>query len=79
MNEKVKTGRNVEATVYDVGGVLIEWNPRYLDRRIFDGEEETERFLATVCTPEWNAELDSWPFVRGDGSPPMLQTPREER
>ena len=58
MSERVKTASNVEAEVFDLGGVLIDWDPRYLYRRIFDSEEETERFLATVCTPEWNAELD---------------------
>ncbi len=58
MSERVKTASNVEAVVFDLGGVLIDWDPRYLYRRIFDSEEETERFLATVCTPEWNAELD---------------------
>ena len=58
MSERVKTASNVEAVVFDLGGVLIDWDPRYLYRRIFDSEKETERFLATVCTSEWNAELD---------------------
>jgi 2-haloacid dehalogenase len=48
--------RNV---VFDLGGVLIDWDPRHLYRQLFDDEEAMERFLAEVTTPEWNAEQDS--------------------
>jgi 2-haloacid dehalogenase len=46
--------------VFDLGGVLIDWDPRYLYRSVFEGDEEAmERFLAEVCTPEWNAQQDA--------------------
>jgi 2-haloacid dehalogenase len=49
-----------EAVVFDLGGVLIDWDPRYLYRSIFDGDEAAmERFLAEVTTPAWNAEQDA--------------------
>lgn len=49
----------IDTVVFDLGGVLIDWNPRYLYRQLFDGDEEAmEAFLANVCTPEWNAEQD---------------------
>lgn len=48
----------MEAVVFDLGGVLIDWNPRYLYRKMFDTEEEVTWFLETVCTTEWNRELD---------------------
>jgi 2-haloacid dehalogenase len=45
--------------IFDLGGVLIEWNPRHLYRSMFVGDEAgMERFLAEVCTPAWNLELD---------------------
>lgn len=44
--------------VFDVGGVLIDWNPRHLYRRLIADEDEMERFLATVCTPVWNLSMD---------------------
>ncbi len=44
--------------VFDVGGVLVDWDPRYLYRRIIPDEEAMERFLAEVCTPEWHARHD---------------------
>jgi 2-haloacid dehalogenase len=54
----------VSAVVFDLGGVLIDWDPRHLYRSLFDGDETAmETFLATVCTPEWNRQQDmgrSW-------------------
>jgi 2-haloacid dehalogenase len=47
------------AVVFDFGGVLLEWNPRHLYRKLFDDEVEMEHFLATVCTPDWNVRQDS--------------------
>jgi 2-haloacid dehalogenase len=47
-----------EAVVFDLGGVLIDWDPRYLYRKLLADEAAVEEFLATVCTPEWNAEQD---------------------
>jgi len=47
-----------EAVVFDLGGVLIDWDPRYLYRKLFRDEAAVEEFLATVATPEWNAEQD---------------------
>lgn len=52
--------RRVEAVVFDLGGVLIDWNPRHLYRSLFDGDEVAmEQFLAEVATPEWNAQQDA--------------------
>jgi len=56
----------VKAVVFDLGGVLIDWDPRYLYRKLLDDEATVEEFLATVCTPEWNAEQDRGrPFAEG--------------
>lgn len=48
----------ITAIIFDLGGVLIDWNPRYLYRKIFDSEEKMEHFLSSVCTSEWNEEQD---------------------
>lgn len=46
--------------VFDIGGVLIDWNPRHLYRKLFAGDEDAmEHFLATVCTAEWNLQQDA--------------------
>lgn len=50
--------RSPTTVVFDLGGVLIDWNPRHLYRKLFEREEEMERFLAEVCTGDWNGEQD---------------------
>ncbi|MFO1055685.1 MAG: HAD family phosphatase [Dongiaceae bacterium] len=45
--------------VFDLGGVLIDWNPRHLYRKLFPGDEAAmEDFLANVCSPDWNERQD---------------------
>jgi 2-haloacid dehalogenase len=45
--------------IFDFGGVLIDWNPRYLYRKFFDGDAESiERFLAEIGFTEWNLQQD---------------------
>ncbi|HEX3412990.1 MAG TPA: HAD family phosphatase [Stellaceae bacterium] len=51
-------GRSI--VVFDLGGVLIDWDPRHLYRKLFAGDEAAmEHFLATVCTHEWNRCQDA--------------------
>lgn len=46
--------------VFDLGGVLIDWNPRYLYRKLFDGDDAAmEAFLTEVCSPSWNERQDA--------------------
>ena len=47
-----------KTVVFDLGGVLIDWNPRYLYRKIFPDPEEMEYFLTEVCSYEWNVTTD---------------------
>jgi 2-haloacid dehalogenase len=47
-----------DAVAFDLGGVLIDWNPRYLYRHVFTDETAVERFLAEICTPSWNHRMD---------------------
>jgi 2-haloacid dehalogenase len=49
----------VRSIVFDIGGVLIDWDPRHLYRRLIPDEDERERFLAEVCTMDWNITLDA--------------------
>ena len=52
--------------VFDFGGVLMDWNPRYLYRTYFKNEKEMEYFLSHICTADWNAEQDRGrPFEEG--------------
>jgi len=52
--------------VFDIGGVLVDWDPRYLYRQLFDDPDEMESFLAEVTTAEWNARQDAGrPWAEG--------------
>lgn len=53
------TSDMIDTVVFDLGGVLIDWNPRYLYRQLFDDEAAMERFLAEVCTGVWNERQDA--------------------
>ena len=55
---RLPTQRRV--VVFDLGGVLLDWNPRHLYRKLFPGDEAAmEDFLANVCTVEWNERQDA--------------------
>jgi 2-haloacid dehalogenase len=49
----------IDTIIFDLGGVLIDWNPRYVYRKIFKTEEEVDWFLQNVTTPEWNENQDA--------------------
>jgi 2-haloacid dehalogenase len=46
------------SVIFDLGGVLVDWDPRYLYRKLLPDEEAVEWFLSTVTTPEWNGVQD---------------------
>ena len=45
--------------VFDLGGVLIDWNPDYVYKTIFDKEEDMKWFYQNICTSDWNEEQDA--------------------
>lgn len=45
---------HLQNIIFDFGGVLIDWNPKYLYENVFDTEEEMNYFLANVCRYDWN-------------------------
>ncbi len=48
-----------DTVVFDLGGVLIDWNPAYVYRTIFEDPAEMEYFLSEVCSSEWNEQQDA--------------------
>jgi len=48
----------IDTVVFDLGGVLIDWDPRHLYRQLFSDTDEMERFLAEVCSLEWHGRFD---------------------
>lgn len=51
--------------VFDFGGVLMDWNPRYVYDPYFGDEAKSRWFLENICTLEWNSLLDlGQPFAQ---------------
>ncbi|MDB5251724.1 MAG: family phosphatase, partial [Flaviaesturariibacter sp.] len=50
----------IDTIIFDLGGVLIDWNPDYVFDELFAGQpEKKERFFKEICTPDWNEEQDA--------------------
>lgn len=48
----------IKHIVFDVGRVLIHWDPEIPYRHLIPDENERQHFLVNICTPEWNVEQD---------------------
>ena len=68
----------IDTVVFDLGGVLIDWNPRHLYRKLIACEAAVERFLAEVCTAEWNHHLDAGRTFAEGIAELVEKHPREE-
>jgi 2-haloacid dehalogenase len=51
--------QTTDAIIFDLGGVLIDWNPSYLFDTLFDDNEKKKHFFENICTSEWNEEQDA--------------------
>lgn len=49
----------INTIIFDLGAVLVDWNPHYLYRNLFADEQEMKYFLANITTPDWNEEQDA--------------------
>jgi len=50
---------SARVVIFDLGGVLIDWDPRYLYRQLIEDEAAMEDFLGRVCTQAWNELQDA--------------------
>jgi len=50
----------IDTIIFDLGGVLLDWNPEYVYREVFNGDQQkVDWFLNTICTHAWNVEQDA--------------------
>src|SRR5919108_1350147 len=50
----------IDTIIFDLGGVLIDWNPKYVfDEKYFESEEKRKYFFENICTSDWNEEQDA--------------------
>jgi 2-haloacid dehalogenase len=48
----------IKNIIFDFGGVVMDWNPRYFFKDYFNDDEKMEYFLKNITTDEWNIEQD---------------------
>ena len=56
----------IKNIVFDYGGVIVDWNPRYLYDNYFGDKEQSQWFLDNICLYSWNIQMDGGkPFAEG--------------
>jgi 2-haloacid dehalogenase len=69
----------INTIIFDFGGVLIDWDPKYLYKKLFDNEADMHHFLENVCTSDWNEEQDGGRSVEDATNLLLSQFPEHER
>ena len=69
---------SVRGVVFDVGNVIVRWDPRTLYSRIFPDPAERDWFLANVCTMDWHAAHDAGVTFAQNRAPLVAQFPQHE-
>ena len=49
----------INTIIFDLGNVLIDWNPKYVFDKLFDDEDRKKYFFENICTMEWNEAQDA--------------------
>lgn len=54
----------IKNIIFDLGGVLIDWNPNYMYKKIIHDESQRNWFLNNICTSDWNEEQDGGRLIK---------------
>lgn len=54
----------IKNIIFDFGGVLVDWNPKYLYKKLFTNEADMADFLENICTSDWNEQQDEGRTLR---------------
>lgn len=72
--------QQIDTIIFDLGGVLIDWNPRYVYDEVFDGDtEKVEWFLNNICTSDWNVQQDAGKLMATSTEELVAQYPQYEK
>jgi 2-haloacid dehalogenase len=66
---------NIESVIFDLGGVLIDWNPDYVFDKLFEDKERKKHFFQNICTSDWNEEQDAGRSLKEATDMLVLQHP----
>lgn len=62
----------IDTIIFDLGNVLVQWNPANLYRKIFKDNREVDDFLNNICTMDWHTEQDAGRSPR-EGTEALVQ------
>lgn len=68
----------IETIIFDLGGVLIDWDPRYLYQKLFDDAERMEYFLTHITNSDWNEQQDAGRSLAEATEALLMQHPQWE-
>ncbi|MFM8489690.1 MAG: HAD family hydrolase, partial [Bacteroidota bacterium] len=51
--------KQINTIIFDLGGVLIDWNPEYVFREVIPDSDRRDYFFRNICTHDWNIEQDA--------------------
>jgi 2-haloacid dehalogenase len=71
--------KKFDTIIFDLGGVLIDWNPDYVYRTIFHDETKMREFYDEICTSEWNEEQDAGRGLKEATEELVARYPHEEK
>jgi 2-haloacid dehalogenase len=65
----------ISTIIFDLGGVLIDWNPAYVFDKLIEDEEKRKHFFENICTAEWNEEQDAGRTIKEANEIAIAQHP----
>lgn len=54
----------IKNIIFDLGGVLIDWNPNYMYKKLIPDDNQRNWFLNNICTSDWNEEQDGGRLIK---------------
>ena len=70
----------ITTIIYDLGGVLIDWNPKYVYRQVFNNDEKkVDWFLNNICTHSWNEQHDAGRLIEEGNKVLIKKYPEHEK
>jgi 2-haloacid dehalogenase len=69
----------IHTIIYDLGGVLIDWNPMYVYEHYFSSEQDRKYFFEKICTSDWNEEQDAGRSIQEANEILIAQYPQWEQ
>ena len=69
----------ITTIIFDLGGVLVDWNPEYVFLKEFKGDRKKMKwFLENICTMDWNEQMDAGKLIKDATNEKIKEFPQYE-